>query len=124
MILNSNSQSSPNICTIWQPPPARCLKVNTDDAIIGDKGFIRVGVVIRDDSILIVVASSKILVGNIQAKMGELLALREGLLLAKILGCRVMLAEVEACNVASFVMKENTHRGEAEIIIRDIKAMF
>ncbi|TXG72488.1 hypothetical protein EZV62_001067 [Acer yangbiense] len=89
MVLNSNSHSSPNICTVWQPPPPRCLKVHTDDAIRAYKGFIGVGVVIRDDSILIVAASSKILVGNIQAKMGELLALREGLLLAKILGCNV-----------------------------------
>ncbi|KAK3230131.1 hypothetical protein Dsin_002012 [Dipteronia sinensis] len=75
--------------TVWQPLPHGCLKLNIDAAIRGDKGFIGVGVVIKDDSSLIVVVSSKILVGNFQVEMGELLALREGLLLVKNLGCRV-----------------------------------
>ncbi|KAL5849758.1 hypothetical protein ACOSQ4_007771 [Xanthoceras sorbifolium] len=73
---------------------------------------------------LLVAALAKRLVGRFSPEVGEFLALREGLLFAKSRGLVVRLAEVDACNIASCVLKPVSVFGEAALVIQDIKALF
>ncbi|KAL5772348.1 hypothetical protein ACOSP7_011947 [Xanthoceras sorbifolium] len=107
----------------WCPPPVGFLKLNLDVAIRVDSGFIGVGAIIRDSAGDIVVAVSKLLSGFFSAEMGEFLALREGLILAKSLGLSIFEAEVDASNVASAVNLSSNCCGDASFIVDDIKAL-
>ncbi|KAL5782592.1 hypothetical protein ACOSP7_007621 [Xanthoceras sorbifolium] len=106
------------------PPPVGVLKINTDMAVRANDLSIGVGVVIRDCEGLLVAALAKRLVGRFSPEVGEFLALREGLLFAKSRGLVVRLAEVDACNIASCVLKPVSVFGEAALVIQDIKALF
>ncbi|KAL5841571.1 hypothetical protein ACOSQ3_012174 [Xanthoceras sorbifolium] len=66
---------------------------------------------------------SKLLSGFFSAEMGEFLALREGLILAKSLSLSIFEAEVDASNVASAVNLSSNCCGDASFIVDDIKAL-
>ena len=65
--------------------------------------FIGLGAVIRNHNGEIIAAISKPWQGSFCAEVGEYLALREGLILAKKFNLTVKLAEVDAVNVANGV---------------------
>ncbi|KAK1549426.1 hypothetical protein Q3G72_001947 [Acer saccharum] len=65
--------------------------------------FCGVGAVIRDDKGWVVAALSKSLPGSFSPEVGELLALREGLLLAQRLKLKISCVELDASNVVSKV---------------------
>ncbi|KAL5837589.1 hypothetical protein ACOSQ3_014758 [Xanthoceras sorbifolium] len=67
----------------WSPPPAGSLKLNTDTAVKPGCSVMGSGAVVRDSQGKVVAASAKPLLRFFPAELGELLALREGLLLAK-----------------------------------------
>ncbi|KAL5836959.1 hypothetical protein ACOSQ3_014128 [Xanthoceras sorbifolium] len=67
----------------WSPPPAGSLKLNTDAAVTPGCSVMGSGAVVRDSQGKVVAASAKPILGFFPAELGELLALREGLLLAK-----------------------------------------
>ncbi|KAL5787295.1 hypothetical protein ACOSP7_004244 [Xanthoceras sorbifolium] len=67
----------------WVPPPTGSLKVNSDVAVKPGSSVMGSGAVVRDGKGKIVVESAKPLLGFFSAELGELLALQEGLLLAK-----------------------------------------
>ncbi|KAL5751755.1 hypothetical protein ACOSQ2_022262 [Xanthoceras sorbifolium] len=67
----------------WLPPPTGSLKLNSDAAVKPGSSMMGSGAVVRDGQGKIVVASAKPLLGFFSVELGELLALREGLLLAK-----------------------------------------
>ncbi|KAK3198112.1 hypothetical protein Dsin_021527 [Dipteronia sinensis] len=71
-------------CSEWTAPPPGLFKLNTDVAI--RKGALMIGLcaAIRDEKGKVVIALSKPLPGNFNDEIEELLALREGLLRAKI----------------------------------------
>ncbi|KAL5754526.1 hypothetical protein ACOSP7_022746 [Xanthoceras sorbifolium] len=109
--------------TVWSCPPPGMLKLNTDVAVKPGNDCVGVGAVIRDSSGLVVAAVSKTLLGCFSAETGEMLALREGLLLARNLGLNVQLIEVDACNVVSSVLGSDSCCGENGLIVLDIKAL-
>ncbi|KAL5834454.1 hypothetical protein ACOSQ4_013951 [Xanthoceras sorbifolium] len=67
----------------WSPPPAGSLKLNTDAAVKSGFSVMGSGAVVRDSQGKVVAASAKPILGFFPAELGELLALREGLLVAK-----------------------------------------
>ena len=108
----------------WYPPLIGSLKLNTDVSV--KKGLLQcgVGAIVRDNKGWIVAALSKHMVGNFSPETGELIALREGLLLAQKLQLKIACVEVDACNVVSKVSSNVLDVGETEFIISDIKALF
>ncbi|KAL5820737.1 hypothetical protein ACOSQ3_022619 [Xanthoceras sorbifolium] len=76
----------------WCPPSIGCLKLNSDVAIRDCFGAVGVRVAIRDLVGDIVAAASKVLPGSFSAEVGEFLALREGLILAKSLSLSLSVA--------------------------------
>ncbi|KAL5754033.1 hypothetical protein ACOSP7_022253 [Xanthoceras sorbifolium] len=90
----------------WCPPSIGCLKLNSNVAIRDCFGAVGVGVAIRDLVGDIVAAASKVLPGSFSAEVGEFLALREGLILAKSFSLSL--------SVASSLYKE----------VDDIKALY
>ncbi|KAL5836709.1 hypothetical protein ACOSQ3_013878 [Xanthoceras sorbifolium] len=69
--------------TSWSPPPAGSLKLNTDAAVKSGFSVMGSGALVRDSQGKVVAASAKPLLGFFPAELSELLALREGFLLAK-----------------------------------------
>ncbi|KAL5768149.1 hypothetical protein ACOSQ2_014932 [Xanthoceras sorbifolium] len=107
------------------PPPIGTLKMNIDVAIRANCLAIGVGVAIRNSEGLLVAALAKQLPRRFAPEVGEFLALREGLFFMKSGGLVVCCAEVDACNVASRVIKPiSVFGGVTALVIQDIKALF
>ncbi|KAK4847887.1 hypothetical protein QYF36_006873 [Acer negundo] len=104
-------------------PPPSCLKLNYDVSVRRGKNFISIRATIRDSSGMVVAAVSKSMVGNISVDLGELLTLREGLILAKCLNLVINFVEVDASLIASMLNLDNSCLGDAMSIVSDIKAL-
>ncbi|KAK3189493.1 hypothetical protein Dsin_029054 [Dipteronia sinensis] len=115
-----SSRSCPN----WIAPPPGRLKLNTAVALRKDGWSIGVGAAIWDDKGLVIAAQSNQLVGSFNADVGELIALREGLLLALFYNLQVDFAEVVSPTVVSFLNDPTPLVGESKFIVQDIKSMF
>ncbi|KAK0587897.1 hypothetical protein LWI29_030839 [Acer saccharum] len=82
------------------PPSPSTLKFNTDAAVFSGLSFIRIGAAIRDSEGKVLTALLKPFSGVFSVESAEVLALREGLVLAKQLGFQISWVEVDAANVA------------------------
>ncbi|KAL5787304.1 hypothetical protein ACOSP7_004253 [Xanthoceras sorbifolium] len=107
----------------WVPPPAGSLKLNSDVAVKPGSSVMGSGAVVRDGQGKIVVASAKPLLGFFSAELGELLALREGLLLAKELNLVIEWVELGAVNVVARVFS-SFPSSFVDSIVNDVKALF
>ncbi|KAK2635037.1 hypothetical protein Ddye_029829 [Dipteronia dyeriana] len=103
------------------PAPSGTLKLNSNVAI--RDGFPFIGFVIRGHKWDIIDVVSKPLQGSFCAEVGEFLALREGLLLAKRSNLIVELAEVDVVSVDIGVNSFVTVNNAANFIVNDIKAL-
>ncbi|KAK3183605.1 hypothetical protein Dsin_030891 [Dipteronia sinensis] len=83
-----------------------------------------VGAAIRATMGKVLVALSKPLAGTFSAEVGDFLALREGLLLAKAHNLSIQVAETTGHNVASILNSTNDFLGDASFIINDIRGLF
>ncbi|KAK0592170.1 hypothetical protein LWI29_014441 [Acer saccharum] len=102
----------------WCPSPIDTLKLNSDASIRDGFHFIGLGAVIRNHKGEIVATISKPLQGSFSVDLGEFLALREGLLLAKRLNLNLKLAEVDAVAVANAVNNSEFVNCNANFIIK------
>ncbi|KAL5751237.1 hypothetical protein ACOSP7_025840 [Xanthoceras sorbifolium] len=99
MVFGSPSQPPRQPCSnLWLPYPAGSLKLNFDAAVKPGSSVIGSGVRVRDGKGKIVIASAKPLLGFFSTELGELLALLEGLLLAKELNLVIEWVELDAVN--------------------------
>ncbi|KAL5842824.1 hypothetical protein ACOSQ3_013427 [Xanthoceras sorbifolium] len=114
------SLSRSSVC--WVPPPSGVLKLNSNVAVSSSGGCIGLGVVIRNSAGWVVAAFSRVIRCKVSAEVGEFLALREGLLFAKLLNLSVGLLEVDAANVASSINLAQTSSCVAGLIVEDILA--
>ncbi|KAL5835021.1 hypothetical protein ACOSQ4_014518 [Xanthoceras sorbifolium] len=76
-------------------------KLNSDASIRPGSGFIGVGAIIRNDTGSVIAALSKPISNDFSMEACELLALREGLLLANMHNLVMNCVEVNAANIAS-----------------------
>ncbi|KAL5737824.1 hypothetical protein ACOSP7_030585 [Xanthoceras sorbifolium] len=107
----------------WSPPPAGSLKLNTDAAVKPGCSVLGSGAVVRDSQGKVVAASAKPLLGFFPAELGEMLALREGLLLAKELNLFIEWVELDAVNVVARVFN-SLSSSVMDPIVSDVKALF
>ncbi|KAL5755359.1 hypothetical protein ACOSP7_023579 [Xanthoceras sorbifolium] len=107
----------------WSPPPAGSLKLNSDAAVKPGCSVMGSGAVVRDSQGKVVAASAKPLLGFFPPELGELLALREGLLLAKEFNLIVEWVELDAVNVVARV-SNSLPCSVMDPIISDVKALF
>ncbi|KAI9154238.1 hypothetical protein LWI28_023119 [Acer negundo] len=114
------SHAFPTKNEVWLPLPTRFLKLNYDVSVHSGTPFIGVGTVIRDSNGWVMAADSKRIGGNFFADIGEFLALRKGLFLAKRHNLSVQLDEVDA----SALHSSSSDLGDASLIINDIRALF
>ncbi|KAK3223768.1 hypothetical protein Dsin_010793 [Dipteronia sinensis] len=112
--------SSPNV---WSPPQVGSLKLNTNASVKKGLLLCGVGAVIKDDKGWVVTALSKPFPSNFSTEAGEMVALREGLLLAQKLQLKVSCVELDACNVVSKISNGLADLGEIEFILDDVKAL-
>ncbi|KAK2661542.1 hypothetical protein Ddye_000116 [Dipteronia dyeriana] len=105
------------------PPPFGCLKHNSDAAVKDNLSFCGVGVFIRNHEGKELAAISKKILGRFTPEIGEFLALREGLLLAKHLNIKVDFVESDASNVIAGVANDLCSLGPAGLVIDDIKSL-
>ncbi|KAK3212204.1 hypothetical protein Dsin_016910 [Dipteronia sinensis] len=82
------------------------------------------GKAIRDDKGLVLAARFNQLLGLFNPVMGELLALRKGLLLALFYNIHVDFAEVVSPTVVSILNDPNPIMGDSKFVVQDIKTMF
>ncbi|KAL5816050.1 hypothetical protein ACOSQ3_024428 [Xanthoceras sorbifolium] len=106
----------------WVPPPPGVLKLNSNVVVSASGGCIGLGVVIRNSAGWVVAAFSRVMHCKVSAEVGEFLALREGLLFAKLLNLSVGLLEVDLVNVASSINLAQTSSCVAGLIVEDILA--
>ncbi|KAL5788264.1 hypothetical protein ACOSP7_005213 [Xanthoceras sorbifolium] len=104
-------------------PPAGSLKLNTDAAVSPGCSVMGSGAVVRDSQGKVVAASAKPLLGFFPAELGELLALREGLLLAKEFNLIIEWVELDAVNVVARVFN-SLPCSVMDPIFSDVKALF
>ncbi|KAL5826058.1 hypothetical protein ACOSQ3_017897 [Xanthoceras sorbifolium] len=82
-----------------------------------------IGVAVRDHCRHILAAVSLCFPGSFSAEVGEALALREGLLLAKDLGIGVRFVECDSVNVVNDVSSSALRLGVAGCVLDDIRAL-
>ncbi|KAK0589037.1 hypothetical protein LWI29_008793 [Acer saccharum] len=110
--------------SVWLPPPEGILELNTDVAVRSGRGLVVVGAVIRDCKGLVVASLANQLVGFFEAEVGEFVALKEGVLLAKRLGLKGIVAKVDASNVAMCSSVNHHFSGLASWVVMDITGLF
>ncbi|KAK3211629.1 hypothetical protein Dsin_016335 [Dipteronia sinensis] len=107
----------------WLPPLFGLLKLNSDAAVRAGCDEIGLGAVIRDAYGRVVAAVSKSVASTVTAELAKLLALREGLLLAKSFNLIISVAEVDATNVASMLNSDIPSLCDVFFLITDIKGL-
>ncbi|KAK3218284.1 hypothetical protein Dsin_012254 [Dipteronia sinensis] len=83
-----------------------------------------IGATIRDDKGKVLVVRSNLAVGYFSAEVGQLIALREGLLLAKFYNFPVSLIEFSSSNVAAALNCHLPLLGDVCCVVNDIKVSF
>ncbi|KAH7571806.1 hypothetical protein JRO89_XS04G0146000 [Xanthoceras sorbifolium] len=86
-------------------------------------GYIGLSTIIRDSAGWVVAASYKSVHGSFSVDAGELLALRDGLLLAKRMGCSVQLVESDFSNAIGMVSNVVSCFRDIGCVIFDVKAL-
>ncbi|KAL5844720.1 hypothetical protein ACOSQ3_010782 [Xanthoceras sorbifolium] len=122
-ISSALSLYSPSSQVSWRPPPFGDIKLNIDAAISVNHQYIEASAVLRDGFGSIVAALSKPFDCSFDPELGELLALRAGLLFAKQYHLRVEWVEVNAKNVVVTVCASGSSSGPAGTIIEDVRSL-
>ena len=104
----------------WKAPPSGFLKVNTDAVTFEDGRYSCIGVVIRDNMVEVLAASSKVLPTSFSAEISEALAIQEGMLLAPEMEVSHAIFEFNALSVIQTI-NDGIHSGELGHIIQNIR---
>ncbi|KAK3198563.1 hypothetical protein Dsin_021978 [Dipteronia sinensis] len=108
----------------WIDPPPDQLKINSAAVVRGGFCLMGVGVAIRNDRGKVIAALSKPIHGHFCPVIGAFLALREGLLLAKLHKFQIHIAEVGPSIVVSSLNSSEGVPGDASFIANDIRTLF
>ncbi|KAK3193892.1 hypothetical protein Dsin_025202 [Dipteronia sinensis] len=109
--------------TDWIAPPPSQLKLNTGVSLRSTASLIGIRVTIRDDRGKVLVAHSNLFYGSFNAELGQFMALREGLMLARFYNFHIQVAEVSSSKVISSLNSPHPILDDARFIVSDIKAL-
>ncbi|KAK2635617.1 hypothetical protein Ddye_030409 [Dipteronia dyeriana] len=109
--------------TVWVAPPPGSLKPNTEAAVHKNSRSFGIGVAIRDDKGKVLTARLNLLIGSFSSQIGQVLVVREGLLLAKFYHFSVSTFENSSSSVISSLSNSVNFRGDASFIVADIKTL-
>ena len=100
-------------------PPQGLLKLNVDGATFADENAVGIGAVIEDWKGRFIAAFVKKIMGEAEALRAEVLAIREGLLLAQNLGIRALILEGDARIVLESFEQSTTFQSHNGIILSE-----
>ena len=100
------SPLSPRHQSKWEPPPIDWFKINFDGAVFQDKNEAGLGIIIRNDHGLVMVALTQVIPLPTSVEMVEVLAARRALIFAKELTFDHINLEVDS-NIAIRTMKSD-----------------
>ncbi|KAK0606918.1 hypothetical protein LWI29_006286 [Acer saccharum] len=121
--LHINPKDAVTAHKTWLAPPPGLLKLNTDVSFREGSDLMGIGAAIRNSSGKVVAAVSKPFLGKFSVELGELIALREGLLLAKRHDVDANIVELDSVNAIAAINSDKIHLGDAMFIISDIQAL-
>ncbi|KAK2656725.1 hypothetical protein Ddye_009777 [Dipteronia dyeriana] len=105
--------------------PSGFVKLNSDAAVKIGREFVGVAVVFRDDGGRVLLAAIMLIRGLFSAEVGDILALREKLKLAKQHGFLRCLVKLDAANIVTAINDSRpTGNNIAGFIFDDVKATF
>jgi len=90
----------------WKKPPEGKLLLNVDGSYKPDRGNGSTRAIIRDSSGSFIAVGSCFMEYVVDAAMAEVIALREGLLLAQNIGCTQLLIQSDCVKVAETMMQD------------------
>ena len=107
----------------WQPPGAGLFKINFDGAVFEDRKLAGLGIVIRDESGLIIAALSQKIPLPSSVDMVEALAARQALIFAQEISIFKAVVEGDSLKVIQALNNPKPNRTQLGHIIIDIQRL-
>ena len=108
----------------WRPPPATCVKANFDEGVFSQDGLVGIGIIIRNEQGLVMVALSQQIPLPTSVEMVEVFAARRALVFAKELGFDKVIVEGDfASTITSINGGHMDHLALGHVLL-DIKCLF
>ncbi|KAK1389434.1 hypothetical protein POM88_017612 [Heracleum sosnowskyi] len=104
----------------WHPPPPGVILINCDAAILEGKNGCGLGVAARDFRGRVVRAQATFMNCILSMEAAEVMALRNGMYLAKDLGCSKYYLSSDCANAVGCLKKRNTFLADWHVIIEEI----
>ncbi|GMN45720.1 hypothetical protein TIFTF001_014908 [Ficus carica] len=106
---------------LWHAPSHDQIKINVDATVDSSLEYIDIGVVARDKDGVVMSFLTRRIFGKFSPHIGECLAVREGVCLAKFLGLDNWVVESDALNTVSAIQNSVAEAPKANIVedIRD-----
>ncbi|KAK2662074.1 hypothetical protein Ddye_000648 [Dipteronia dyeriana] len=109
--------------SFYRAPPPGFLKLNREDVVHKNAQSFGVSVAIRDDKGKVLVARLSLLMGSFSYEIGQLLAIRKGLLIVKFYHFSVSILESSSLSAISILSNAVNVRRDDYFIVNDIKAL-
>lgn len=100
----------------WQPPSCGIIKINVDVAVCEGTYFIGIGVVVRDDSGVVLGTMARRMIGSFTPHIAACMAVREGVWFARARGFLRWVVETDAINIACAVFPPSSLSVEANVL--------
>ena len=105
----------------WHPPPVGLLKVNFDGTLFAEENIAGLGIIIRNESRLVMVALTQQILLPASIEMVEVLTARQALWFAKELGFHNLIFEGDSKIIINSINGNNMAQSEFGHILQDIK---
>ncbi|KAK2652460.1 hypothetical protein Ddye_012316 [Dipteronia dyeriana] len=107
----------------WKPPTEGHFKINTDAAINGSLGRVRIGIIIRDSAGHVMASSSQSLRSILSPQSAKVVAILRGLQLARDSGLWPCSIESDALSVVNLINLKVVPCAEIGLVIQDILSL-
>nr|POF04761.1 putative ribonuclease h protein [Quercus suber] len=108
----------------WCPPPIGLLKVNFDGALFAEENIAGLGIIIRNESGLVMAALTQQIPLPASVKMVEVLVARRALWFAKELGFHSLIVKGDLEIIINSINGDNMAHSEFGHILQDIKFLY
>ena len=105
----------------WRPPPTGLLKVNFDGALFAKENIASLGIIVRNESGLVMAALTQQILLPASVEMVEMLAARRALWFAKELAFHSLIVEGDSEIIINSINGDNMAQSKFGHILQDIK---